>query len=365
MKTKLLLLLAIILARHSSTLGQNIEIRLSVKVIVNATSGARPTGITDVLLNTSATNTNAWMASYWRGYRYRITEIVNIGGPSQGGASGPSKWFGLDPRTPATTWQQFQSDTQNDSRYLFRSNQVNYYITMGPVSNSGGAAPIAGNPSDNGFLSCYGLVNTGPWWMVHETGHFFGLGHTFGGAVCPATSAGDDGIIDTLPEVDCWTRDQIANNSYGVPYNSLNPAQQRLVDDTFFNVMSYHNAATKDTDENRMTELQLDRYADMANSIRAATVNGRTHFVSLSGSDAGAGSSTSPYQTVTRAVTAANAAGGDIVLLRPGAYNQTLTINKSCTLRATRAGTVTIGASTALLSASTRNIFPISEDKER
>ena len=102
-----------------------------------------------------------------------------------------------------------------------------------------------------------------------------------------------------------------------------------------------------DIDETRLTERQLDRHADTANSTRAAFVSGRTRFVSPSGSDSGTGSSTSPYRTVARAITAANAAGGDILLLGAGAYNQTLTINKPCTLRATRVGPAAIGTSVA------------------
>ena len=330
MKTRLLLLLTILLALHGPALGQHIVIRISIKVIVDPMNGTRPLLITDALLNTAAASANNWMASYSRGYRFRIMEITNIGGPLQGGVDGPSKWFGKDPRS-STDWQMFQSNTQSDGRYLLRPDQVNFYVTQGPVTDTGGACPIP--PGETGLTACWGLVNGGPWWLVHETGHFFGLYHTFG-----------DDIADTLPDRSDWTtQDEIANNYYGMPYSSLDNVQRNLVDDTFFNVMSYHNALTKDTVENRMTELQLDRHADTANSSRAAFVSGRTHFVSPSGSDSGTGSGTSPYRTLSRAITAANDAGGNILLLRPGAYNQALTINKPCTLRATRVGPVSIG----------------------
>ncbi|MGH7599577.1 MAG: DUF1565 domain-containing protein [bacterium] len=334
MKTRLLFLLMILLVRYSPVLGQNIEIRVSIKVIVHPRTGARPVGITDIMLNTAGANANNWMASYWRGYRFRITEIINIGGPLQGGSSGPSKWFDKDPRND-TDWPVFQNDIKTDPLYLLRSNQVNFYITGGPSSNSGGACPIADYPLDAGYPACQAYVNSGAFWLVHETGHYFGLCHTFDAC----------GVLGTLPEGPDWTRDQIAMNSYGLPYNSLNSAQKKLVDDTYFNVMAYHNVSTKDSVQNRMTELQHDRHTDKANSTRAAVVSGRTQFVSLSGSDAGAGSSNSPYRTVAKAVTAANAAGGDIILLRPGAYNEILTLTKPVTLRATRTGAVAIGTS--------------------
>jgi hypothetical protein len=230
--------------------GQFIDIRVSVKIITDPTTGNRPPGITDLMLLSAETNANQWMASYSRGYRFDIREIVNIGGPAQGGATGPSKWYGQDPRGTPEPWNTFQSDT--------------------------------------------------------------------------------------LPEGDCWTRDQIAAR--------WPTATTDRVDDTFFNVMSYHNAATKDTDENRMTELQLDRHADTANSTRAAFVSGRTRFVSATGNDNNTGLvSTAPKLHVLAAVNSANPAGGDIILLRPGSYNEQLTLDRPVTLRATRVGPATIG----------------------
>jgi pectin methylesterase-like acyl-CoA thioesterase len=50
-----------------------------------------------------------------------------------------------------------------------------------------------------------------------------------------------------------------------------------------------------------------------------------------------------PAGTVGAAVSAASAGGADIILIRPGSYPETLTITKPVTLRATRAGGVTIG----------------------
>jgi hypothetical protein len=355
MKTRVFILLTMLLALHIPAFGQYIEIHVSVKVIVDPTNGSRPPGITDDLLYKAAANANTasnWMPSYWRGYRFRIKEIKDIGGPSQRGASGPSKWYGRDPRGD---WEMFQTDTNTDPLYLLHPNWVNFYITMGATTVAGGPGGACPFPWESG-KACFAIVEGEgkPWWLVHETGHFFGLFHTFGGSKCSDsdpkgenTRPGDDGITDTLPDVDCWTREQIESNARSTNYNNFNslPAsvQRKLVDDTFINVMSYHANPEND----RLTELQLDRHADTANSTRAAYVSGRTRFVSLSGSDSGAGCSTSPYRSVLKAVTDASSAGGDIILLRPGAYNEPLTINKPCTLRATRAGPVSIGSPAA------------------
>jgi len=54
----------------------------------------------------------------------------------------------------------------------------------------------------------------------------------------------------------------------------------------------------------------------------------------------GCGLFSGPHRTVGSGVSAAN--NGDIVLIRPGTYNEPGTINKAVTLRATR-GPATIG----------------------
>lgn len=336
----------VFLSLAPTAFAEFIFIDLSIKVIVHPDTGARPTGVTDAVLQTAVTDANTWMANYQRGYRFRIAEIVEIGGPPDG-LNGPSKWYGEEARD---SWAEFQSDTQNDARYLLRGNSLNFYITMGTVSNTGGACPIPSNPDDaSASMACWGLVNDGPWWLVHEPGHFFGLPHTFAGEDKSTCTPGDDNISDTLPDSNCWTsRDQMANYHYGKPYAELNSAARRtLVNDTYYNVMSYHEAANKDTDEDRLTELQLDRWADTANSARASVVSGRTHFVSPSGSPSGTGTSTDPYLSISNAVAAANAAGGDIILLRPGVYDQTLTIDRPSTLRVARGGPALIGTSVA------------------
>jgi hypothetical protein len=320
--------------------AQTIDIRMSVKVIRHPTTGVRPLGISNGMFYAAADNANVWKATYYRGYRFRITEIVDIGGPTQGGTNGPSKWYGSDPRNYPEPWLTFQNDINTDARYQRRTDQVNFYITTGPSSDPGGACPIP--PGETSYIACHGFVNDGPWWLNHELGHFFGLSHTHAGA--SGCTPGDDGISDTLLDTTCWTsRDQVANYHYAAPYANLNAGQRFAVDNVYFNVMSYHEALNKDTVENRMTELQLDREADIANNERAPFVTGKTRFVSTSGSDGAAGSSTGPYRTVLKGVSVANNGGGDIILLRPGNYNETPTINKPVTLRATRNGWATIG----------------------
>ena len=345
MNARTFLGLVTLLLAAAASQAQHIYIRVSVKVITDPVTGARPSGITDDLFSAAMASANQWMDSFGRGYRFNVTEILNIGGPTQGGASGPSQWYGQDVRGTPEPWQTFQNDINTDPRYLRRTDQVNFYITSGPSSNPGGACPIP--PGEVNLIACMGYVDDGPWWMNHELGHFFGLSHTFGGCGCPDCSypnSGDDGIADTLPESSCDTQDQIALRSFGLLYASLATTQQRQVDDTFFNIMSYHNATTKNQVENVMTELQLDLHADTANSYRRAFVTGTTVFVSPFGFDLFPGTASGlPKRTVASALTVASAAGTDIVLLRPGSYPESLTISQPVTLRATREGPATIG----------------------
>ena len=339
----------------SSVHAQTINLRLSVKIIVHPTTGVAPSGVTALTFTNAVQAANQWMSSYWRGYRFQLTEVASIGGPSQGGSTGPSKWFGLD-ASSSFNWSQFQQDTQTNSLYLFRGNAVNYYVTLPTNWNTGGAAPFPWETTANGWRSCWGIVNGGPFWVVHECGHFFGLPHTHGGCGCPSTAncsllngfwVGDDGIADTLPEAAgdfCFTSiDQITLANFNALFVNCSPAQQVLAQNTFYNVMSYHDPTNKDLLINRMTELQHDQHTSYANADRGNVVSGFSRFVSTGGNDANSGlASTAPKRSVLSAVTA-SATRGDIVLLRPGSYNEQITINKAVTLRATRSGWSTIG----------------------
>jgi len=54
------------------------------------------------------------------------------------------------------------------------------------------------------------------------------------------------------------------------------------------------------------------------------------------------GTSALPWKTVASGIAAASAGGNDIVLVRPGSYDEPMTVTKPLTLRATR-GTAVIG----------------------
>ena len=62
-----------------------LEVRLSIKVILEA-NGTRPAGgtlSTDAGIRSSVTDANSLLASFGRGYQYRITEILDLPGHSE------------------------------------------------------------------------------------------------------------------------------------------------------------------------------------------------------------------------------------------------------------------------------------------
>ena len=117
-----------------------------------------------------------------------------------------------------------------------------------------------------------------------------------------------------------------------------------MVDNVAENVMSGHYQAPISADLTRLTEGQLDRMTeslDIYNS-RINVRDGRTWFVD-SASEIDLGTPESPFKSIGPALQAADASGSDIILLRPGQYKASLTINSPVTLRATRQGPVTLG----------------------
>jgi len=180
--------------------------------------------------------------------------------------------------------------------------------------------------------------------MAHEFGHHQSLIHTWG----------DDRVDDTPVDADPTVCEQ-----NGVPdpcackFNqtrSLGLSQGwsaelfRLMTN---NIMSYHCDVDSDFE---LTEGQLDRWADMTRMYLASECTGVTYFVQRGSAAAfpdgysrAYSPSGGPFATIVSAVASVNAAGGDILILRPANYNEQFTINKRVTVRATRAGAATIG----------------------
>jgi hypothetical protein len=316
----------------SAALGQ-LQWRISVKFILDA-NGNMPAGgnmTTLAAVTNEIATANQILDGTGRGYRFQLIEILALINVSQ--------WFNVDVFANKTALES--AAESNPTTYAWRTTAINVYINGNPTNSAVCSFPSTGD--DVIFVGQNSLLPV----LIHEVGHFHNLYHTQGQfcAGCTGagacTSPGDDLIADTLPDVACWTQNQIAMNAFGAAYTNLNSAQQRQVDDVFFNVMSYHPTL------NRFTSDQLDRLTDASNGTRINVATGRTWFVDRnntcifpngdSGCVLGGGG---PFKTVAAGISAAST--GDIVLLRPGKYNEPMTITKPVTLRATR-GRATIG----------------------
>jgi hypothetical protein len=276
-----------------------------------------------------------------------VGNIEPVGGRND--TTGPSRWYATDffnstrvgGNTQGGIWKdEMEAAARSDPAYQWDTTAMNLYIVAGIC---GGSCSF---PQEGDNIIVIGDCSTGDGLLqLHEMGHYFSLFHTQG-RTCggcgsgpgQCNTPGDDEIADTLPDLPCWTQDQIALNwtAQQRNYGALSAAERVTVDNVFFNLMSYHGIA------DRLTELQLDRWADYAGvTPRRNVTSGITWFVAPDGPSFGDGRSTFPIPTVLAASLVVRP--GDIVMLRPGRYNENLTLNRPGAYWASRQGPAIIG----------------------
>ena len=350
-----------VLLAGATLASADINIRLSVKAVLNPSTGFRQSGVTDLVFSNTVAGMNAMLNSYGRGYHIQWlgNALTNVGGLNQFN-TGPSQYYSVD-FVNATNGDalkdQFEANAiNNPATYGWDASAVNIYI----VQFGGANWNVCSFPGSQILLvngvAGYSTATT----VLHEIGHYFNLSHTFNGrqnlnsdnSTCTNgcncakfIGGGNDGVADTILDHDCWVdQDDIAQGNYAANYANITVSRQAAVDRIWNNLMSYHGRQHTTT---LLTIDQLDRWSDSANDDRPAVRTGRTRFVDLNCSppspngDSLCGT-TGPYHTVAAGVTAANASGADILLLRTGNYNEPQTITKALTFRATR-GSAIIG----------------------
>ncbi|MEO1655683.1 MAG: hypothetical protein AAFU64_19225, partial [Bacteroidota bacterium] len=259
-------------------------IDLSYKVVLNPANGLRPSGVTDADIDAAIEEMNQLQEAYFRGYRFRrVDPIRNVGGINQFN-TGPSRWYNtnfFDSNNGSAWKDQMEAEAEsNNNLYRWNNNAINLYITNGIC---GGICSFPGGGDD--IIIIGRCSDADGALQLHEIGHYFDLCHTQG---CPCgncdgsktgqchTTPGNDDIGDTLPDLQCWDRDNIAQNSYGTNYNNLNSAQRKLVDDVFLNIMSYRSLNII----SRITERQIDHWSDVAKLNRQQVIDRNSFFVS-------------------------------------------------------------------------------------
>ncbi|MGE3181738.1 MAG: hypothetical protein AB7N71_08915 [Phycisphaerae bacterium] len=348
MKSILFLLLAVAGGVSAARADGVILIRLSYKVIVSPVDGSLPLGFSDAAIDESIEEMNELLESYGRGYRFVRVEFIhrvgNIGGFDRPNAS---HYFDINMLDEHGERANMQADAlANSTFYAWNQNAINIYINNG---NGGGGTCAFPNEQ---LIAIGGLASGTGWLHLHELGHFFNLCHTQG---CPCgccdpdltgqchTTPGNDEISDTLPDLACWNRDDIAQHSFSANYSQLSSGQQFAVDDVFLNIMSYHGSGCgQGAAVDRLTEKQLDRWTDIASFTRLSVRDGRTFFVQAGAGGTQNGRSTNPFDRVAEGLSAATG-GGDIVMIRHGVYAENLVISAPVTLRSPRGHVARIG----------------------
>ncbi len=321
-----------------------IEWRVSVKFFTDA-SGNPPTGAgSNVNSPEAVTNriaeANAILDARGRGYRYRIVEVVNISGSNNPKPATSTSWFSV----AVNSGSQDDLDSKakaNKTRFSYNDNAINFYITGSSGGANGGYCSFPSEGQDVILVAQDSFSDV----LIHESGHYFGLMHTFNsGGVCKngvPQSTGDDGISDTAPDYPCGTRDDLAQAIYSKNYTALSIGQQAYVNSAWLNVMSYHSPGSL------FTEDQMDVITDNSNHARRAVATGRTWFVDKNSSCLFPNGDSScslffggPFKSIGDGL--GSAGGNDIVLIRSGVYDQPTVIQQPVTLRATR-GLVILG----------------------
>jgi hypothetical protein len=323
---------------------------------LNPATGLRQSGVTDLAFSNVIAEMNGMLQTNARGYRMQWVgnALMNVGGLNQFN-SGPSQYYDKDfvnDDDGDAKKDEFEANAiANTATYGWDTSAVNIYI----VRFGGANWNVCSFPGQQIILvnGAAGYSNSST--VLHEIGHYFNLSHTFlgrqnlnaNGTTCTngcscaqLVGGGNDACADTILDHDCWdSQNDIALGNYGLSYASLNGTQTSNVDDMWWNLMSYHNRQHRTT---FFTPDQSDRWADSANNDRPAVRTGRTRFVSTTGDDTiGNGGSVLRYRTVAKAISVVNSSS-DVVLVRAGSYNETMTITKALTLRSTR-GTAVIG----------------------
>jgi len=307
MKTQLsLLLLAGALLCAPASAHAQVFWRVSVKVFTNG-SGNRPAGRTDAQVQADYDMYNRLIATYARGCHLQVTEIVQL-------PSTLSAWYDLPARNAANRDALLEAAVNAPNTYAYRSDAINIYI-----NNTSSGICCGGN---DGMIFVGNENNSTT--MFHEIGHFVGLCHTQG-CGCNGCSPdplgacdtpGDDGVSDTIADLPCWSRDEVALNWSGVAYNSLSASSQDTVNDVWLNIMSYHGGLS------RLTAGQMDKVAEKSNGDRDYVTGNYFRFVDgVSGGDGNNGlTAGNSFRSVAGAISGSGA--DDVLLIRAGTYNK-------------------------------------------
>ncbi len=311
--------------------GAGVRWRVSVKVFTDA-NGNRPINAFDARIQGLIDDYNDRLKVFARGLQLELTEIVEL-------SPDLNEWFNRQARNGDNRQALQDIATLLPDLFAYRANSINVYI------NNSESGVCCGGGNGLIFMGDPGATSST---MFHEIGHFMGVSHTQGegcNGCCPddlgcCDLPGNDHVSDTIADLACWTRDEVATANFGTTYNNSTASQQARVDDVWLNLMSYHN---NDLPDLRLTDGQIDRAGGVSNTERDNIAANYFRFVhSTIGSDASQGLSPQlPIRTWGAAIVTAGT--GDTLAFSAGTYNRSSSsayrITKNCVLTS-RGGTV-------------------------
>jgi hypothetical protein len=192
-------------------------------------------------------------------------------------------------------------------------------------------------------------VGQGAWdtTVAHEAGHSLNLIHTqegqseacANGPPCASgcTPGNGDACSDTLPDAECWTRDDIAINAFGIPYSLLNDTLRYRVNLTWSNLMSYHDPDNRGL----LSPCQLDRLSVQGFVDRDRLLSKVPVYVDSSYAGPFLGTFTMPFQTIQQAITLGSLSGR-VLVLEQGTHPRPASAIATSTEVVTRNGVSTI-----------------------
>jgi len=159
MKTFILLFLASLPLNASAQL----EWRLSIKLVADTNNSPPPNAF--INLSNEVLTANQLLATYGRGYRFQLTEILTLTGLSQ--------WYNIQARNNSNKLALQAAARANPPLYAYRTNAINVYV----VNGSSGICSFASNGDDIILVG----ANVYRTILIHECGHYFNLFHTHQG----------------------------------------------------------------------------------------------------------------------------------------------------------------------------------------
>ena len=295
-----------------------LPVRVSVNFILNASDNRPGTGDinTDAEVNAQVERANEILRENGTEYKFHLLGINEVFGEEEffslmaSGNNGANRDLIRDAaQADPTTWH-------------WRTDAINMYINAGT-----GSATSDFPPDNNIIMFNQNIFDTT---MMHEVGHTVNLYHTH--------QSGGDFCSDTLPDNSGWDRDDIAQNSYGLNYSQLNASQQALVDNTWENLMSYHDGDNRHI----ITPQQGDRVSNLTYDDLWMLTDTPVYIKYGAPSSGANGSWDHPYPTIQSAINAGQVNNRTLVLMSSSAHADPSSVLDTNTDLITRRGTSTI-----------------------